>query len=281
MIRSLLYVPGDSERFLAKAHQRDADAIIIDLEDAVAPLAKTGAREALGQSVSLAGKSGATVFVRVNSSPDRLFADAAAACSAGAFGLYLPKVTSPALLDEIAAYLAPFEQRKGREPMRFVPLIESPDALFDARAIAKAKRVFALSIGAEDLATGMGARPTPDVLKMPRQLVHIAAKAANVLSFGMMRSVADYHDIPAMAAAAREAREFGFDGATCIHPTIVSCLNEAFAPSSDEVEWAHRVVEASNKAATEGRGAFTLGQQFIDAPIVTRAENILSKSKFV
>lgn len=270
MIRSLLYVPGNTARFLEKAGQRGADAVIIDLEDAVPEASKTAAREALAESVKMVG---GRVFVRVNMT-DRLFEDAAAAVRAGAEALYLPKVASVDVLHDLAARLAPLET--DRAPIAFVPLIEDPEGLFEARAIAKGPRVLALSSGGEDLATSMGAKPTADVLRMPKLMIHYAAKAAGVLSFGMFRSTVDYADVAAIRDAAREARDFGFDGASCIHPAVVPILNEGFGPSGEEIAWARRVVAANATEAAAGRGAFTLDGAFIDAPIVTRAERLLS-----
>lgn len=270
MIRSLLYVPGNTPRFLEKAGQRGADAVIIDLEDAVPEAGKTEARETLATSVAMVG---GRVFVRVNMN-ERLFDDAAAAVLAGAEALYLPKVSHVDTLHELAAQLAPLET--GRAPIAFVPLIEDPEGLFEARSIAKGPRVMALSSGGEDLATSMGAKPTAEVLRVPKLMIHYAAKAAGVLSFGMFRSTVDYTDAAAIREAAREARDFGFDGASCIHPAVVPILNEGFAPSADEIAWARRVVKANAAEAAAGRGAFTLDGRFIDAPIVTRAVRLLS-----
>ncbi|WP_101340914.1 HpcH/HpaI aldolase/citrate lyase family protein [Cereibacter azotoformans] len=274
MIRSLLYVPGNTPRFLQKAGQRGADAVIIDLEDAVPEAAKTGAREMLARSVPMVAAGGGQVFVRVNMS-DRLLDDAVAATQAGADALYLPKVNDVALLHRLAEHLAPFEG--GRAPMGFVPLIEDPEGLFEARAIARGPRVLALSAGGEDLATSMGAKPTPEVLRQPKLMIHYAAKAAGVMSFGLFRSTADFSDTDAIRAAALEARDFGFDGASCIHPAVVPVLNAAFSPSPEELDWARRVVVASRKEAAAGRGAFTLEGRFIDLPIVTRAERLLTR----
>ncbi|MCJ8139887.1 HpcH/HpaI aldolase/citrate lyase family protein [Falsirhodobacter halotolerans] len=270
MIRSLLYVPGNTPRFLEKAGQRGADAVIIDLEDAVPEAGKTAAREALAGSVPMVG---GRVFVRVNMT-ERLFEDAAAAVRAGAEALYLPKVRGVDVLHDLDAHLTPLEG--GRPSIAFVPLIEDAEGLFEARSIAKGPRVLGLSAGGEDLATSMGARPTAEVLRMPKLMIHYAAKAAGVLSFGMFRSTVDYTDPVAIRDAAREARDFGFDGASCIHPAVVPILNEGFAPTPEEVAWARRVVAANAAQAAAGRGAFTLDGKFIDAPIVTRAERLLS-----
>lgn len=274
MIRSLLYVPGNSLKFLEKAGQRGADVVIIDLEDAVPEAEKTRARDMLAETVPMVAAGGSQVFVRVNMT-ERLYDDAVAATKAGADALYLPKVNDVAQLHRLADHLAGFEA--GRAPIGFVPLIEDPEGLFEARAIAKGPRVIALSSGGEDLATSMGAKPTAEVLRQPKLMIHYAAKAAGVLSFGLFRSTVDYTDTVAIRAAGLEARDFGFDGASCIHPAVVPVLNEAFSPTEAELDWARRVIAANAAEAAAGRGAFTLDGKFIDAPIVTRAERLLAR----
>lgn len=275
IIRSLLYVPGNNMRFIEKAHMRGADAIIIDLEDAVPIAQKTEAREALCNTVPLAGKSGTPVFVRINNTPERLLIDAEAACRSGAFGLYIPKVEDAGLLQKLALFLQPIEAQLNRQPIVFVPLVETPSGVLAAAEIGRGERVFALSGGGEDLATSMGAKPLPQVLSLPKQLIHLAAKAADVYSYGLLRTVADYADLKGMHEAAREARLFGFDGASCIHPSIVDVLNNAFSPSSEEIEWAHKIIAADKVAEKEGRGAYVTDGDFVDAPIVARAQAIL------
>lgn len=274
MISSLLYVPGNAPRFLEKAGQRGADVVIIDLEDAVPETAKTEAREGLAKWVPAIRQSGCQVFVRVNQS-ERLVDDAVAATIAGADGLYIPKVDSADILARLAESLLPHE--RDRAPIGFVPLIEDMKGLFEVRAIAHGPRVFALTSGGEDLATAMGAKPTPEVLRYPKLMIHYAAKEAGVLSFGMLRTTVDFADKEALRAAALEARDFGFDGATCIHPSVVPILNECFAPTPEELSWARKVVAASEQEAAAGRGAFILDGRFVDAPIVTRAQNLLSR----
>lgn len=274
MIRSLLYVPGNSLKFLEKAGQRGADVVIIDLEDAVPEAEKTRARDMLAETVPMVAAGGSQVFVRVNMT-ERLYEDAVAATKAGADALYLPKVNDVAQLHRLADHLAGFET--DRAPIGFVPLIEDPEGLFEARAIARGPRVIALSSGGEDLATSMGAKPTAEVLRQPKLMIHYAAKAAGVLSFGLFRSTVDYTDTVAIRAAGLEARDFGFDGASCIHPAVVPVLNEAFSPTEAELDWARRVIAANAAEAAAGRGAFSLDGKFIDAPIVTRAERLLAR----
>jgi citrate lyase subunit beta/citryl-CoA lyase len=279
MIRSLLYVPASSERFVAKAHERGADAIILDLEDAVAPQEKARARAALAEAVPAVGRNGATVFVRINAVATGLaLDDADAACRAGAFGLFVAKVQTPGDLALVGERLDFAEHASPRErPVRLVPMLEDPAAVLDARVLAAASpRTFALVSGSEDMATAMGGEPTPEVLRLPKLLVHLAAKAAGLVSFGMLRTVADFKDAESVAASAREARAFGFDGASCIHPSVVPILNAAFTPTAAELDHARRMVAAFEAAKTAGDGAFLFDGKMVDEPVVARARRMLA-----
>lgn len=269
-LRSLLYVPAHSERFVAKAHERGADAIVLDLEDAVPEADKNAARSNLAITVPAVGRNGAAVFVRINSGA-RQREDALAACRAGAIGVMVAKTDSSAALDALAGTLRAEEAKLGRPAMSFLALVEGAAGLLDARSIAANHRVVGLLLGSEDLATELGATPTPDVLRHPKLLLHYAAKAEGKLSFGLLQSSSDYTDVAALAAAAAEAKAHGFDGATCVHPSAVAVLNAAFSPSEAERNWAERVIAA----AAEHAGAFQLDGRMIDAPIIARARKIL------
>jgi len=278
MIRSLLYVPASSERFVAKAHERGADAIILDLEDAVAPQEKERARAALVEAVPAVGRNGAKVFVRINAlSTGLALDDAQAACRAGAFGLFVAKVQGPSDLQKLDAELDRVERAHRREhPVVLVPMLEDPGAILDARAIAAAsRRSFALVSGSEDLATALGGEPTPEVLRLPKLLVHLAAKAAGLRSFGMLRTVADFRDGEAVARSAREARTFGFDGASCVHPSVVPILNRAFSPSAAALDRARRLIAAAGQAKARGEGAFAFEGKMVDEPVIKRAQALL------
>lgn len=256
-LRSLLYVPAHSARFLAKAHERGADAIILDLEDAVPEAEKDAARDGLSAAAKSASRNGAKLFVRINPGARRK-ADAAAAVTAGVDGIVLAK----AELGELNNFALPL-----------IAMLEDPAAVLDARAFARHPAVMGLLVGSEDLATALGATPTPEVLRFPKLLVHYAAKAEGKLSFGLLRSVADYADHAAIEIAGREARAHGFDGASCVHPSVVPLLNAAFSPSGEEIAWAERVLEAAKGA----EGAFKVDGMMVDAPVVARARNILGQ----
>lgn len=270
-LRSLLYVPANAPRFIDKAHNRGADAIILDLEDAVTLDQKEIAREQLAKSIANVGRAGAKVFVRINSEPELAEQDTRAAYEGGAFGLYVAKATIERL-SVINSFLDVLESHENRPPIGLVPLIEDPKAVLEASEIATQKRVIALTTGGEDLATLMGAQPDDDVLRLPKQLVHLAAKANDLLSFGIFQSIADYKDLEHIALAAREAKRFGFDGASCIHPSAIPILNASFVPTAPEVTWAKQVV-----LAAEGQGAvFEVDGKMVDKPILDRARQILS-----
>lgn len=278
-IRSLLYVPVSSERFLAKAHERGADAIILDLEDAVAPACKDAARARLGEAVAMTRRGGAAIFVRVNSEPERITRDALAACRAGADGLMIPKSRDAGAVHGLAEVLDAAEREFGRGTTLLVPMIEDAGAVLDARAIALASpRVFGLMTGGEDLATALDAEPVPEVLRFPKLLVHLAAKAAGVRSFGLLRTVADYNDLEGIAQSAAEARRHGFDGASCVHPSVVPLLNRAFSPSPAEVDHARALIAAADEATARGIGAFEFRGRMVDEPVVKRARALLARA---
>src|SRR5262249_57982853 len=125
----------------------------------------------------------------------------------------------------------------------------------------------------------MGAEPTPEVLRLPKLLVHLAAKAAGLISFGMLRTVADFKDTEAVTASAREARTFGFDGASCIHPSVVPILNAAFSPTPEEIDRARRMIDAFEAAMAKGEGAFRFGDKMVDDPVVALARAMLARGR--
>jgi len=268
-LRSLLYVPADNPNFIAKAHTRGADAVVLDLEDSVLPARKVQARNRLAASIKQVGKAGAPVFVRINADVQIALMDAEAAFHGDAFGL----IVSKADLEKLTAldiHLTPLET--GVTPMPFIALLEDPGAVLDARQIARHDRVMGLIAGGEDIAASLGARSNADTLRVPKLLVHYAAKAEGLLSFGLLRSITDFQDTDAVARSADEAYEHGFDGATCIHPNSIDPIQRGFTPDAEEINWAKRVLAAASEMSA---GAFTVDDQMVDLPVIARAERIL------
>ena len=277
--RSLLFVPAHQPRFVARAHERGADGIILDLEDAVPAEEKDGARAGLAAAVASSGQSGADVMIRVNHGIRSLARDLEAAVLPGVVALVLPKVESADWVAEVAAAIAELETERQLVPeaISLVLQIETPGALPRLPAIAASHpRVAAVTLGPEDFCAALGAVPGADVLMGPNLAVLQAARAAGVLPLGIVGSIGNFTDLAAYRTLVGQARSFGFCGAMAVHPAQIAELNDGFSPTEPEVAWARRVVAADQAARAEGRGAFSLDGRMIDAPVVRRAEQILA-----
>jgi citrate lyase subunit beta/citryl-CoA lyase len=283
--RSLLFMPVNVEKFVARAHERGADGIILDLEDAVAPSEKENARKLLpGVIERLRKNSRGDVLVRINQPLELAIRDLEAAVLPGVASILVTKVEGVShlrLLDELVTRL---EEKRGLPPggIRFNGLIETPGPVAKAQEIARATpRLVALSLGAEDYATAIGGKPTEEVLLMPKQLVVQAAYAAGLMAMGTIGTLAGFSDLDAYARMVRRSRDFGFVGASCIHPAQVPVLNAGFSPTADEIAEAERIVAADRAAAAQGRGSFQIDGKMIDIPIVQRAEALLARARAI
>ena len=282
--RSLLFVPVTREKFVATAHRRGADAIILDLEDSVPESDKQRGRALVAAAAQEVSKGGADVLVRINRPWQHAFRDIEAVVSAGVAALVCPKVESPEHLLVIAEMLGALEHQRGLVAghTKLVALIETAAAYFRADAIAKATpRLVALSLGAEDFAWSVGMEPIAEALEMPKQTVIIAARAAGILPLGFMGTVADFRDLEAFRAIVRRSRKFGFAGATCIHPSQLPILNEEYGVSADDVERARRLIAAYEAAMAQGLGALTFEGKMIDVPVVERAKTLIARAKTI
>jgi citrate lyase subunit beta/citryl-CoA lyase len=283
--RSMLYVPVNVERFVAKASQRGADAIILDLEDSIAPGDKDAARRALAPAVERLRREGRSdILVRINQPLELAVRDLEAAVIAGVDAVLVTKAEGPdhlRLLDELVGRL---EMRRGlpEGAIGFMGLIETPGPLARAHEIARATpRLIALSLGAEDYATAIGGKPTEEVLLLPKQQIVQAARAAGLQPMGTIGTVAGFGDLAAYERVVRRSAQFGFVGASCIHPAQVPVLNAGFTPASDEVAEAERIVAMDREAASQGRGSFALEGKMIDIPVVQRAEALLARARAI
>ncbi len=280
MFRSLLYVPANNERFVAKAADRGADGIILDLEDSIPAAEKANARAALMAAVPQCRRNGAGVLIRVNRPIRLCIPDVEAAVAAGADVIKLAKTESAEHVRLIVEAMADAEAEfKPPNPLKLIVMLEDPSAVLDAREIITASdRVIAAVTGSEDISTILEAEPLPEVLRMPKQMVHMAAKAAGRYSYGMYGTVADYSDRDAIRSLVAEAQRHGFDGASCIHPSVVELLNEGFSPSLDAVAQAQRVIDVLEESEAAGLGAVSLDGKMIDKPVADRAKRLLAKA---
>jgi len=280
--RSMLFVPVTRDKFVASAHTRGADAVILDLEDSVAESEKPRARTLVASAAEQVSRSGADVLVRINRPWHQTFRDIEAVVGPGVAALMCPKVESPEHLGVIAELLDTLEAERGLPPghTRLVALIETADAYFRVREIATATpRLDAISLGAEDFATALGMEPIGETLQAPKQTIIIAARAAGILPLGFMGTVADFDDLAAFRATIRRSRKFGFTGASCIHPSQVPILNEEFGWSDAELDRARRMVAAYDAAKAQGLGAVAFEGKMIDVPVVERAEALIRQAE--
>ena len=277
----MLYVPANNPRFIDKSHTRGADAIIFDLEDSVPSLEKKYARSILSESVAKAGSNGAEVLVRINRPKVEAFADIEASVIPGVKSLMLPKVNNAKHVQNLADVVESLEIKRGMVTgkLSFVVMIESPAALFRVEEIVGAHpRIKAAILGGEDFATSAGMTPDPETLFLPKMTVLFAARAVGISPLGMIGTIADYKDLKTIKEIISRSKKFGFEGASCIHPSVIPLLNKGFTPSIEEVENAKKIVEEYAEAERKGIGAIEISGMMIDVPVADRARALLKRN---
>ena len=262
-LRSLLFAPGSDERKLAKALSSEADGVVCDLEDAVAPADKHGAREVTAAALAQGG--GPARLLRINAPGTPWFDDDLAfAAGLDLDALVLPKATPQSV--ELVGSAGP--------PV--IAIVETAMGLRQAYEIASEPRVAALILGAADLGAEVGLEPRPDGQEIlyARSKVAIDSAAAGLRGpFDVVHL--DLYDEEGLAAQCRLARALGFRGKACIHPAQVATINKVFSPSEQEVEWARGVV-ASFEGQSEG--VVSVNGAMVDKPVVERARRILQEA---
>ncbi len=271
-IRSVLYLPAVNSRAVEKARTIPCDAVILDLEDAVAPEAKEVARQQAVEAVRAGGFGRRLVTVRVNGldTPWGLD-DLAAVAEAAPAAVVVPKIAGVADLERVSQAM----RETGGDVLPLWPMIETPSAVLDARAIAMHPGVEVLVLGTNDLLLELRARAVPGRSPLLHSLTHtvLAARAAGVRVIDGVCN--DFKDVDALAAECRQGVELGFDGKTLIHPAQVEPCNAAWTPSADEVAHAQRVVEAFEAASAGGRGVATVDGRMVEHLHVAIARRVL------
>jgi citrate lyase subunit beta/citryl-CoA lyase len=260
--RSYLFVPGNRPERFAKALAAGADAVIVDLEDAVGPDDKIRARDAVFNWLD----QPASVYVRINAADTQWFEDdmAAFANHSAVKGIVVPKSADATVLEAIAA--------RAHQALAILPLIESAAGFKAIDAIAAAARVERLLFGTIDFQVDTGISGDGEELSYFRSQMTLVSRLANLISpvDGVTTALDDAQQI---AEAAQRARRFGFGGKLCIHPKQIAPTHLAFTPSQQEQEWANRVLSAA--AASVGSATVVDGKM-IDAPVIQRARTILT-----
>ncbi len=277
--RSVLYMPSANERALEKAKTLPADAIIFDLEDAVAPDAKVSARAQAVAAASSGAYGRRELTIRCNGLDTPWGAeDVAAAATSGASAIVMPKVGSVAYLDEVSTLL---DSAGAPSALTIWAMIETPTAIFDVRSIAAHPRVSVLVMGTNDLARELRAALVPDRHPL---VPHLAWALAAAREAGVVILDGVYNDIENLdgfRAECVQGAEMGFDGKTLIHPGQVDIANEVWAPTEDEILHARRVIAAFDEAVAEGRGVITVDGRMIENLHVANAQRAIAVAEAI
>ena len=283
-LRSLLFVPGDSERKFAKAQGVGADVLILDLEDSVAPSQKDIARGAVASMLAQPTSRAWSFFVRVNPFDTGLtLADLAAVVRPGLDGLLIPQVDGARDVERIAHYLDALEAKAGMTPGTVkiaVVATETPAAMFGLGSYAPAHpRLVGLTWGAEDLAAAIGATSNKEEdgswtrpYQQARSMCLYAAANARVAPLDTL--FADFRDQAGLELDCRRARRDGFTGRIAIHPDQVETINRCFSPSQAEIDEARRIVDAF--AAQPDAGTLGIDGKMYDIPHLKAAQRTLA-----
>jgi citrate lyase subunit beta/citryl-CoA lyase len=280
--RSKLILPANIPRFIEKAHLRGADAVMLDLEDAVPPAEKEAARRLVPSSIGQVGRGGAEVFVRVNNDPALLGADLEAAVRAGLQGICLPKTESADQVAALDAEIARLERAAGipSGQIEIAAVIESPLGIVRLEGIVAASpRTRTISLGPEDYLMALGVEASAEGTELLYALSRIvtAARAFDRHPMGLLGSIGNFRDLPRYERAASRARDLGCVGASCIHPDQVAVLHRVFSPSPERAAWARRVAEAFEEGLRRGTASVSVDGAMVDPPVYRRALRILEQ----
>lgn len=272
--RSVLYIPGSMDRALDKARSLPADAIIFDLEDAVAPDAKATARETLAAALRKGGYGKRFKIVRINALTTAWgLDDVTALRDAGADAILLPKVNSASDVDSLADLLGP--------DMPIWVMMETPVSVFNAREIASHRQVEGLVTGTNDLTKDLGCRTRADRLPLMTalQTIVMAARAARIVAIDGVYN--RFRDGEGLKHECEQGRDLGFDGKTLIHPSQIEVTNIEFSPTRSEIDLAERQIAAFEESMASGKGIAVVDGNIVENLHVMAAQKILAKARAV
>ncbi len=273
--RSVLYIPGSKARALEKATRLPADAIIFDLEDAVAPDEKDAARGALVEALSALDYGPRAKLIRINAlETGWAEADLDALSRLAPEAILLPKVNAAG---DVAALLRLMEARQGFAETRVWAMMETPQGVLNAAGIADAPRMAGVVLGTNDLAKDLRARFRADraPLMAALQMCLMAARASGLVAVDGVYNA--FRDDAGLRAECAQGRDLGFDGKSLIHPAQLEIANEVFAPSDAEIALARRQIDAYEEASARGEGVAVVDGQIVENLHVEAAKQTLSR----
>jgi citrate lyase subunit beta/citryl-CoA lyase len=282
--RSRLIMPANEQRFIEKAFLRNADAIVLDLEDSVPDAEKEFTRTLIKNQIPIVSKGGSDVFVRVNHSEQHLVKDIEAAVWPGVHGIVLPKIENPDEVAFVDALITRLEEERGipKNHIKISAIIETVKGyLTMSESLKVSSRLDSLTLGAEDFSLDSGidiSEDTYHALLIPRMSILFEAKSKNLLPLGTMGSIATFNDLEGYKENVKLSYKHGFLGASCIHPNQVEILNKYFSPSDTEVQQAKGIIQAFKDAIANGRASTTFEGNMIDYPHYIKAQQLLERN---
>ena len=283
MIRSMLFLPGNTPNIIINGAILGADAVILDLEDAVAPAEKDSARILVRNAIRYMGFGACDVIVRINAIDTPFWQkDLDAIIPQKPAMIMPPKVSCAQDVLAVDAYISRLEEKLGLEKntVALIPLIETALGVENAFAIASAtKRVKAIFLGGEDLTADLHCKRTKEgnEINYARCRMVCAARAAGIEVYDT--PFTDVNDDEGIYTDALYAKSLGFTGKSAISPRHVNAINEVFSPSPKDIDYAYEVMEAIRVAKEQGKGAVALRGKMIDAPIVARAQQTIAMAE--
>jgi len=284
ILRSFLFVPGNRIDRIEKAIGSSADAVIIDLEDAVTPSQKETVRDQVGTFLKTASRK--NLFVRVNGVDTPFFdEDIEKMSEASVYGMVVPKAEKPEVLEKVGRKLTDLERKKSipQGQIHLVLMIETALGLSRVREIgASTPRILGIAFGAGDLTLDLGAKltRTGEELLFARSSLVLSCRLAGVTPIDAPYII-DVKDTEGLKAEALRSRQLGFRGKFCIHPSQVEPINEIFSPTQAEIDRAKKIVDAFEQAKEKGIGAIALEGEFVDPPIYNKAKQLLDDAKLL
>jgi len=279
LLRSLLFVPGNNLRMIVKATTLPADAVILDLEDAVPMMDKETARLFVRDSVKSLKSNGVTTLVRVNSLASGLaLEDLESIISENIDGVVLPKTESKNDISQMDSILASLERQAeiGQGKIKLLPILETAKGVINAPEVAGgSKRIIAISFGAVDFTRDMGSNLSKEGTELLYARSHIAICARAMGIQAIDSPWIDLQDSDGLVKECQTGRQLGFKGKLLIHPRQIAPVNQIFSPSENEIERSSRIVKAFEEASARGLGAISLDGTMIDIANYTQAKDVL------
>ncbi len=281
LFRSLIFVPGNNERFLEKAKQLKADIVCFDLEDSVPDKEKTQARKLIKNALKSRSEFISSIFARTNSpSSGKIPADLKEIVQKGIDGIVIPKVNNVKELKKIEKNLASLEKKRKLKPIQIIPSIESAEGVVNTFNIASSsKRVCAVVFGVFDLLNDLGIEYTKNSegAKYSRAKIPVDAKAAGIASIDAIWQ--DLKDLKGLENDCKTGKNLGYTGKSLIHPDQISITHKIFYPTKSEITWAEKVCKSYLESIKKGKGATTVEGKMIDEVHFKQAEAILKLTK--